>query len=470
MIFKNLMYAIVDIETTGGHASANGITELAIVLHDGVQVTERFTTLINPQIPIPIYIQALTGINDEMVSSAPLFKNEAARIYNMLHDKVFVAHNVNFDFSFLRHHLAACGYHLQTKKLCTVRLSRKIIPGLISYSLGRLCKQIGIDLVDRHRAMGDANATAQLFSLLLEKDSDGHITKALNQRSKEQSLPPHLPKEDIDKLPSVPGVYYFHNSKAKVVYVGKAVDIRKRVNSHFANNKPGRQKQDFLRDIHHITFAECGTELAAFILEAIEIKRLWPAHNRALKRFEHAYGLFLFEDQNGYSRLAIDKRRKFSQPVYTFNAIAEGYSLLKTLQSDFKLCPKLCFIQQNSDQCFGLLHQSCHGACEQKESNIEYNLRVSNALDYLKLALPSFALIDSGRDHSEKTCIVMEKGHFYGMGHIPNEHISKDISKLKEFVKTYPSNDYIRNLVQNHALRYPGKLLQSVSQDNITTF
>ena len=216
------MYAIVDIETTGGHASANGITEVAILIHDGKQVLERFRTLINPEITIPVYIQALTGINDEMVQSAPCFKDVAHSIFDLLHDRIFVAHNVNFDFSFLHYHLAAAGYHLQTKKLCTVRLSRKIIPGLASYSLGRLCKQVGIDLVDRHRASGDAEATAILFSMLIDRDIDGHISNALNHHSKEQSLPPHLPKEDIDKLPSTPGVYYFHNKKAKVVYVGKA--------------------------------------------------------------------------------------------------------------------------------------------------------------------------------------------------------------------------------------------------------
>ena len=277
---KANMYAIVDIETTGGYASANGITEIAILIYDGKEILERFRTLINPEIPIPVYIQALTGINDEMVRSAPLFKDVAQLIFDLLHKRIFVAHNVNFDFSFLHYHLAAAGYHLQTKKLCTVRLSRKIIPGLASYSLGRLCKQIGIEIIDRHRASGDAEATAMLFSMLLNKDSDGHISRALNQRSKEQSLPPHLPKEDIYKLPSVPGIYYFHDNKAKVVYVGKAKDIRKRVSSHFLNNKPGRQKQEFLRDIHHITFQECGTELISFILEAVEIKRLWPSYNR----------------------------------------------------------------------------------------------------------------------------------------------------------------------------------------------
>ena len=453
------MYAIVDIETTGGHASANGITEVAILIHDGKQIIHRYCTLINPLIPIPIYIQALTGISDEMVRTAPTFQEVAAEIFTLLQDKIFVAHNVNFDFSFLRYHLALSGFSLQSKKICTVRLSRKIMPGLSSYSLGKLCKQVGIDLIDRHRAMGDASATACLFSMLLERDAEGYIAKALNQRSKEQSLPPHLPKEDIDKLPSVPGVYYFHNSKSKVVYVGKAIDIRKRVNSHFSNNKPGRQKQDFLRDIHHITYVECATELFSFILEAVEIKRLWPAHNSALKRFEHAYGLYVFEDQNSYLRLAVDKRKKFSKPVHTFNTLSEGYTLIKYLVKEFNLCPKLCFIQRNNDQCLGFEDQTCLGACEQRESIHEYNLRVLRSTSHLNNILPSFAIIDKGRTLSERSCILMEKGFFYGMGFIPVELEISAISQLKALLTVHPSNDYIKNIIKNHALKFPEKVI-----------
>ncbi|WP_411274659.1 exonuclease domain-containing protein [Daejeonella sp.] len=453
------MYAIVDIETTGGHASANGITEVAILVHDGKEIIHHFSTLINPLIPIPIYIQALTGISDEMVRSAPTFQEVAAEIFNLLHDKIFVAHNVNFDFSFLRYHLSSSGFSLQTKKLCTVRLSRKILPGYSSYSLGKLCKQVGIELIDRHRAIGDASATARLFSLLLERDAEGYIAKSLNQRSKEQSLPPHLPKEDIDKLPSVPGIYYFHNNKAKVVYVGKAIDIRKRVNSHFANNKPGRQKQEFLRDIYHISYVECATELFSFIMEAVEIKRLWPEHNRALKRFEHAYGLYLFEDQNEYLRLAVDRRKKFSRPVHTFKTLTEGFTLIKYLVNEFKLCPKLCFIQRNNDQCLGYDGQSCSGACEQKESKQEYNSRVISSTSHLNTILPSYAIIDKGRSLSEKSCILMEKGFFYGMGFIPADQEICDISKLKGLLTVHPSNDYIKNMVKNHAVKFPERVI-----------
>ncbi len=452
------MYAIVDIETTGGHASANGITEIAILIHNGKEVTEQFRTLVNPGIPIPIYIQSLTGINDDMVKSAPRFNEVAQQIYALLHDKIFVAHNVNFDFSFLHYHLAAAGLHLQSRKLCTVRLSRKIIPGLASYSLGRLCKEVGIEVVERHRAMGDAEATSKLFSMLLEKDHEGHINKTLNPRSKEQSLPPHLPKDDMDKLPTVSGIYYFHNSKSKVIYVGKARNIKKRVTSHFTNNKPGKQKQEFLRDIHHISFQECGTELMAFILEAIEIKRLWPAYNRSLKRFEHAYGLYSFDDQNGYLRLALDKKNKFSKPFYTFNKILDGQALLKNLIAEFNLCPKLCFVQRNNEPCISINEQICKKACEQIESPASYNERVIIALSKLKSALPSFMVIDGGRNSAEKSCILIEEGQFYGMGYVSTDLKDQDITDLKKYLTPYASNDYIRNMVFNYSIRYPHKI------------
>src|ERR1700712_1771317 len=268
------MYAIVDIETTGGHANANGITEVAICLHDGKKVTQRFSTLVNPGRDIPIYIRALTGITNEMVQDAPPFEEVAADIYHLLNNKIFVAHNVNFDHSFVRYHLAAAGYELQCNKLCTVRLGRKIIPGLPSYGLGKLCRHLGIENESRHRAAGDAEATAILFSLLLKSDTQNHISQALKQHSKEQVLPANLPKKDIEALPQSPGVYYFHDQKGKVIYVGKAKNLKKRVCSHFSGNNPGPQRQEFLRNICHVTFQVCGTELIAFVLEAIEIKRL----------------------------------------------------------------------------------------------------------------------------------------------------------------------------------------------------
>lgn len=451
------MYAIVDIETTGGHASSNGITEIAICLHDGKKVTQRYSTLVNPGIDIPIYIRVLTGITNEMVQDAPPFKDVAADIYHLLHGKIFVAHNVNFDYSFVRYHLASAGYDLQCNKLCTVRLGRKILPGMPSYSLGKLCRHLGIDNESRHRAAGDAEATAVLFSLLLQNDTSDHIKEALKQRSKEQVLPANLPKEDIIRLPYTPGVYYFHNEKGKVIYVGKARNIKQRVSSHFSGNNPGFQRQEFLRNIYHVSYQSCGTELIAFVLEAIEIKRLWPKYNRSLKRFEHAFGLYAFEDQNGYLRLAIDKRRKLTRPIYTCNSLLDGRNLLLKLIDAFELCPKLCFIQTNNEPCTGAKQHIC--ACEGIETVEEYNSKVNLAINELKDALPTFAIRDEGRKDDEHSCILIEKGQFYGMGYISHYFDANNLDQLKNYLTPYPGNDYIRNMVSNYAIKYPERTM-----------
>jgi len=449
------MYAIVDIETTGGHASANGITEIAICIHNGKKVVERYSTLVNPGRDIPIYISALTGITNDMVQNAPPFEDVAHDVYHLLNNNIFVAHNVNFDFSFVRHHLAAAGYELRCNKLCTVRLGRKIMPGLPSYSLGKLCRHLNISNESRHRAAGDAEATAQLFSLLLQKDTSEHIKSALKQNSKEQVLPANLPKKDVDALPQCPGVYYFHDQKGKVIYVGKAKNLKKRVCSHFTGNNPGPQRQEFLRNIHNITFEVCGTELIAFVLEAVEIKRLWPRYNRSLKRFEHAFSLYAFEDQRGYVRLAIDKHRKMTGAIYSCNTLFEGRSILMQLIDTFQLCPKLCFIQNNNTVCTGTNAGQC--ACEGHESPDAYNEKVNLAISQLNKALPTFAIRDAGRTDDEHSCLLIEKGKFYGMGYISHYYNGDSLEQLKEQLKPYPGNDYIRNMVDNYAVKFPGR-------------
>jgi DNA polymerase-3 subunit epsilon len=286
-----MLYAIVDIETTGGYAANNAITEVAIVLHDGNGEVKRYETLVHPGQSIPQYITALTGISDEMVADAPSFDRIAPVVHEWLKEAVFVAHNVNFDYSFLKHQLQACGLELNARKLCTVRLSRKVFPGAPSYSLGNICQFLGISVPNRHRAGGDAAATTVLFERILQAGGLEHIRGMLKGRNKEQYLPIHLPAEQLERLPMLPGVYYFHDQKGKVIYVGKAKSLRHRVTSHFSNNKPGRQKQEFMRNIYSISFETTGTELMAFLLECIEIKRLWPVYNRSLKRFEPSFGL-----------------------------------------------------------------------------------------------------------------------------------------------------------------------------------
>ena len=452
------MYAIVDIETTGGYAAANGITEISIHVFDGKTVIEKFETLINPNQPIPYYISAMTGISDKMVANAPLFEDVAEKIYSLLQDKIFIAHNVNFDYSFVKSHLKEAGFDLNSKKLCTVRLSRKIIPGLPSYSLGKLCQSLGITINDRHRAGGDTAATVKVFQLLLENDKEKHIEKSLQRNSKEAILPPNVPKEHFEQLPYTPGVYYFHNEKGKVVYVGKANNIRYRVNSHFSNNSESRQKQNFMQHVYAISFQSCGTEIMACILESTEIKKRWPVFNSSQKRWEDVYGIFMYEDQNGYLRLAIDKNRKRLNPVYTFHYLVDGHAIIRKLIQEFNLCPKLCFMQKDPGKCEGVNEGYCNAACEQKETAKSYNERVQKACDSLR-SQPSFAIIDKGINGDDQSCILVSEGTFYGMGYIPADVQITDPDLLKDYLTAYKENSFIRNLVNGYAARFPSKVM-----------
>ncbi len=452
-----MLYAVVDIETTGAYAAANGITEISIQVFDGNKVVEKFETLINPCQPIPRYIQAMTGIKDSMVATAPIFDAVAEKIHLMLQDKIFVAHNVNFDYSFVKSHLQEAGFTLNSKKLCTVRMSRKIFPGLPSYSLGNLCSSLQISMHNRHRAGGDAEATVEVLRRLLQEDREQFILKSLLRNSKEQMLPPNVPKEHFEKLPYTPGVYYFHNEKGKVVYVGKAINIRYRVNSHFSNNSESRQKQNFMKHVYGISFTSCATELMACILESTEIKKLWPAFNNSQKRWEDVYGIFSFEDQNGFLRLAVDKTKNRLNPVCTFHYLVDGHAILRKLIRDFSLCPRLCFLQTDPGACEGMEEGTCAGACCGEEQPSSYNSRVQQAIETLANQ-PSYAIIEKGLGSDDRSCILVWEGRFYGMGYISQDQNVENPLELKEVVTPYKENLFIRNLVQGYAARFPDRV------------
>jgi len=450
---KNTEYAIVDIETTGGNASGSRITEIAIIIHDGKNVIDRYETLVNPEKDIPLSIFGLTGINNEMVAHAPVFDDISEKVLEMLTDRVFVAHNVNFDYSFVHHQLEQAGFKWTARKLCTVRAARKIKPGLGSYSLGNLCSSLNISLENRHRAGGDADATAILFSLLLEWDDAGEIEKMIRKTAQDQRLPPNLPPDDFNNLPEKPGVYYFYNQAKKVIYVGKAINVKKRVASHFSGNNINPQRQHFLRDIYGISFEICATELMALLLECTEIKKLWPTYNRALKRFEPKFGLYQYEARSGYKYLAIGKVSKFQVCIHEFNSQYDGINLLRSLAEKFKIDHRFCKYTKSEE---GDFFQN-NDIKDLPEVSL-HNRQVDNAIDFLLSNRPSFAIIDKGRSKDERSCIWIENGHFYGMGYIPSDASIHDPSEVKNYVTVYKSNQYIVHLIFAFAEKYPGKV------------
>jgi DNA polymerase-3 subunit epsilon len=345
----------------------------------------------------------------------------------------------------VKYHLDAAGYELNTQKICTVRLSRKVLPGYSSYSLGKLTQLLGITHTQRHRAGGDALATADLLAMIVAKDDNGAIKGMLKGRNTEQYLPPHLPLADIEQLPPATGVYYFYNNAGKVIYVGKARNIRKRVKSHFSNNKVNRQKQDFLKETHKISYKRCATELMAHILESTEIRKLWPIHNRSQKGYLPLYGMYCYQDLQGYERLAVERTRPSAPPIFSFNSLIEGQSRLREMVNKFKLCPRMCNLAKVCE-------------CPEHEAIADYNEKTQQALAWLKQTLPTFVLLDNGIDEGEQSCILIQNGNFAGMGYITDRKTDLvSIEVLKQRLEAFQDNDFIRNLVYRHAEQFPYK-------------
>ncbi len=450
------MYAIVDIETTGGYADNHKITELAIYHHDGTRITDQFHTLLNPGRKIPYFITGLTGITSQMVEEAPTFEILAEEILSWLKDRIFVAHNAQFDFSFLKKEFESVGINWQTKKLCTVRLSRKIIPGLESYSLGRLAESLGIRIPDRHRAGGDAHATAKIFSILLARDNSGVIEKALKRNSGETILPPNLPKEDFDKLPAKAGVYYFLDARGQVIYVGKALNIKKRIAGHFTGEAREWNRSNIRNEIHNITYELTGSELIALILESQEIRRIWPKYNLAQKYKVEEWGIFDYEDRNGYLRFCVNVISKGTKPLITFSSKGDAWNFMWDKVKEFELCPKLSGLQLAKGLCFSHQSGACKGACQEVETVKKYNKRAQQAIDTFFEAGESVAIIGQGRKAEEKSLVLIENGNYVGFGFVPKEESIGSLDLARNFVKTSKDNRVVQNLVKSYLLNPKG--------------
>ena len=446
------MYAIVDIETTGGYAQNHRVTEIAIYHHDGISVTDHFKTLINPGRKIPQFITGLTGIDYELVKEAPAFQDVAKEIHRWLSDRVFVAHNAHFDYSFLKKEFEDAGINWTAKKLCTVRLSRKIIPGLPSYSLGRLAESLGIKIEDRHRAGGDAFATSKIFDLLLKRDQEGVIAKALKRNSGETIMPPHLDKEEFDRLPAKAGVYYFLDARGNVIYVGKAINIKKRIAGHFTGEAREWNRSNIRNEIHHITYELTGNELIALILESQEIRRLWPKYNLAQKYRVEEWGVFDYEDRNGYLRFCVNLVTRGNRPAITFSTKGDAWNFMWEKVKEFDLCPKLSGLQVAKGLCFSHQSGNCKGACQGIESPKKYNKRVQQAIDSFFDQGETLALIGRGRKHDEKSLVLIENGAYVGFGFCEQTEVVTNIDSARNFVKPSKDNRVVQNLINSFLL------------------
>lgn len=491
------MYAIIDLETTGGQPAQDRITEIAIFIHDGEKVVDQFDTLINPGRSIPFFITQLTGINDEMVRDAPKFHEVARKVVEMTEGCVFVAHNVRFDYSFLKKEFGDLGYNYSRKTLCTVRLSRSLMPGQPSYSLGKLCQNIGIPLQGRHRAAGDAAATAILFDRLLKisqqeealtqpglspadtlaavdanapagrrpvpaqaapvaaatKLPSARKVKAVQEAIRTALLPPNITPEKVAALPHEAGVYYFHDEQGEVIYVGKSINIYKRIQQHFAVDYKSRKSIEFKNSISDITWELTGSELVALLYESHEIKRLKPLYNRKLRRSVFPAGIFLRTDEQGYKHLYYGRADDHaeSHPLIALGNQFKAKGFLFHKVSKFNLCQKLCDLYKTQGACFDYQVHRCKGACLGLEPPEEYNQRVEEAIESFTYEHGTFVVLGQGRRADEKTVVLVENGRYMGFGYVDTESFSaRRLADFRDVITRYNDNKDAQQIIRQY--------------------
>jgi len=439
------MFAIIDVETTGMSARFGKITEIAIFIHDGKKVVDELVTLINPECNIPYFITRLTGISNEMVAHAPRFCEVAKRIVEITEGTTFVAHNAPFDYSFIREEFLRLGYDYQRETLCTVRLSRALLPGMQSYSLGKLCDVLRISNGSRHRAAGDAQATVKLFELLLQRKGDLDIQQVTRAKASKNNL--GKPQHDIlSGLPGDAGVYYLHDAEQKLIYVGKSCNIRDRVHQHMTNNTTKRAREMKER-IGSVSFERTGSELIALLKESEEIKTLKPLYNRAQRRSLNAYGLYEETNKNGYLCLRIKRNTSREVPASSFNSLAEAKEFLFRMTAQFELCQGLNGLYPGSGACFQHAIKQCKGACIGEESPWDYNIRANEALLSMEFNAKNLVIIDKGRNEGEHSIVVIENGKYMGYGFIGEEVVIENPAMLRELISPAADNREIRRII-----------------------
>ena len=442
-------YTIIDVETSG---RTNRITEISVFKYDGNKVIDEFTTLVNPNCYIPEHITALTGIDNGTVANAPEFHEIAQQVLEITKDTIFVAHNVNFDYNVIRNEFKSINIDFTRKKLCTVRLSRKLLPGHKSYSLGKLSKDLNININGRHRARGDAEATVTLFKKLQAQDNAENVfSNFLNKNSKEATLPPNLPKEVFNALPNATGIYYFKNKKNEIIYVGKAKNIKKRVLSHFYSK--AQKSLNMVRETRDIDFELSGSELIALLMEDAAIKQHFPQYNKVAKRAPKGFSLFSYQDRNNIMHIAINNSKATPNPIITFYSLREARLFLERICEQFNLCPKFCHLQEGVSECSHFSIKNCKGICKGNEDVNIYNERVTNAICEIVNDSQDKILKEKGRNDNEEAFVIIKNGTYLGYGFIDkNEKITHE-DELENYLIKQKDNSDVQGILRSVLLK-----------------
>ena len=452
-------FAVVDLETTGVRATRDRITEIAIVLYDGAREVERWQSLVHPECSINTAIEELTGITDDLVADAPKFYEVAREVVKLTENRIFVAHNVRFDYTFLRHEFSRLGFTYTRKQLCTLQLARQAWPGHKSYSLGKLCERLRIEHARAHRAMDDALATGEVLARGLAAHAAAERgVSPLKTVMRESLLPGGLSMKRIHELPTACGVYYFLDRAGRVVYVGKSQNIRRRVLEHFGqkDEKGNRLHQQ----VHSVRYELTGSELVALLYESHEIKRLRPAINRAQMRRFYPYVLHRAIDDTGVYCLhlcrANPEERAGLDIVAEYGKLSRAQGAIQFIQREFSLCGRHVNLERGKPgtPCFHYHLKSCLGVCAGHEEIAAYNARVEAAIARIRTIFgDDFFIIDEGRTPEEEAVILVESGRYRGYGYRPKpkRRVANPCrKKLRKVIRPFAGNPETARIIKRY--------------------
>jgi len=448
-------YAIVDLETTGGMFKRDRITEVGIVIYDGEEIIEKWSSFVNPERSIPPQITRLTGITDDMVAYAPKFYEIAKDIVLKTEGCIFVAHNVRFDYMFLRAEFERLGFTYTRRQLCSCRLSRSTFTDFESHSLGNLIKEFGIDVQHRHRALDDALAATEVLKRCLAVKGGADIKKMVNQGIKESKLPPNISIDELHELPETCGVYYLYDSNKDIIYIGKAKNLKKRIFQHFAGMTNKSSK--LAREVNSITYEETGSELISLVFEAEEIKLHYPRINKQLRRKSFQYAIYSEMGLDGYIQFSAAKKLKKAGnkiEVNQYTSLNSAKSALSAMTMDMELCKKLSGLDQAAQACFGHKIGQCHGACIGEEDPSEYNIRAKLATQLMEKPLKgSYGIIDTGRNESEYAVLLVIDGIYKGFGYVDQHSFDGSLDAFESNIEYKTSDKDIEQIIAQQVFK-----------------
>lgn len=441
------MYAVIDIETSGGKFGEERIIEVAVFRYEDGEITDQFISLVNPEGPIQPYVQRLTGITPKMVRRAPKFHEIAKRLVEVTQDAVFVAHNVNFDYRVVQEEFSRLGYDYQRRTLDTITHAQRLIPGLKAYGLETLCEALGIMNTSRHRADGDARATVKLLSILLDKDTEKKIEKIA--RNRQDTTPDHNFSELTSKLYNTTGLYYIHDRNGEVIFIGQSNNLRNKIDRHFlATNERAIQLQS---EADSIKIEPTGSELIALITEHLELKKLRPRWNKRTDKFAMSYGLFADSDDDKHLRGFRIQKVKKENPILHVADEEAGIEVAAKYCRNFGLEPKDVALSRQLDRMQAAYNEYLE---PKKIKAVSVKKRVWRSA----MPFTNAMFIDQGRKTGEKSVVIWEDGKLRGYGFFDLEYQLSDIDTVKRSMTSVASSSYLSSLVYDHYRR--GKFLE----------